>query len=167
MSQLDLLTETGARLSDDGRYRHLLWRTWDEDRPQLGWIMLNPSTADAHVDDPTIRRCIGFARRGRYGGIRVANLFDLRATHPVDLINDPDPVGPIRDPWPHLDGCGNVVVAWGAVHKHLRWRIAEVVDAGAGRAVWCLGTTQSGDPCHPLYLRSDTPMEPWHTAVRP
>lgn len=163
MTQLDLLTDRGAEISTDGRYRHVLWRRWaDTPRGDLGFILLNPSTADAIDDDPTVRRCVGFARRDGYGGIRIANLFDLRATHPVELINNPDPVGPKNDPWARLVmACTTVVVGWGAVHKLLRWRVGQVVDLAGGWPMWCLGTTDGGDPRHPLYLRADTPLQPW------
>lgn len=161
MTQLDLLIEAGAEVSDDGRYRHVLWRTWDPDRPALGWIMLNPSTADGHVDDPTVRRCIGFARRDGFGGIRVVNLFDLRATDPSHLLIANDPVGPDADPWGHLGDCPTVVAGWGAVHPHLQWRAADVDRTGDAGRLWCLGTTVHGHPRHPLYLRADTPLKPW------
>jgi len=81
----------GAIVSDDGLYRYRLWRRWDAECPTMVWIMLNPSTADAEVDDPTIRRCIGFARREHCGGIEVVNLYALRATNPAA---HPTPEGP-------------------------------------------------------------------------
>jgi hypothetical protein len=67
----------GAKLSDDGVYRYALWRDWREslDEPLLGYVMLNPSTADASEDDQTIRKCIGFAERNDYRGFIVLNLF--------------------------------------------------------------------------------------------
>ena len=71
-----------AILSDDGRYRYLLERQWDE-RPRMAWCMLNPSTADANIDDQTIKRCIGFAKREGFGGIIVVNLMAFRATSPA------------------------------------------------------------------------------------
>lgn len=152
--------DRGAHLSPARAYRHRLWRTWDPGRPPLGWIMLNPSTADAYDDDPTIRRCIGFARRDGYGGIVVANLFDLRTAYPGALHDADDPVGPHRDPWGHLTDCPNVVAAWGAVHRHLEWRVRDVLDLSP-RTLWCVGTTQDGHPRHPLYVRADTPLTPW------
>ena len=75
----------GAVVSDDGLYRYILTRTWDRSLPALVFCMLNPSTADATVDDPTIRKCIGFAQRLGYGGIIVVNLFAYRATKPREL----------------------------------------------------------------------------------
>lgn len=75
----------GAVISDDGRYRYRLWRTWAPELPRMAWIMLNPSTADAEVDDPTIRRCVGFAKREGCGGIEVVNLYAYRSTDPSVL----------------------------------------------------------------------------------
>ena len=75
-------TQSGADFSECGRYRYKLWRTWDDIRPVVMFIMLNPSTADATADDPTIRRCIGFARAWGYGGVRVGNLFAWRTPYP-------------------------------------------------------------------------------------
>src|SRR3954468_18218250 len=89
--------QRGAILSDDGLYRYRLWRIWDDLAPVMVWVMLNPSTADADVDDPTIRKCIGFAKRHRHGGIILANLFAWRTTDPRELPRAADPVGPAND----------------------------------------------------------------------
>jgi hypothetical protein len=147
-----------AVLSDCGRYRYLLRREWGG-APPLGWIMLNPSTADADQDDPTIRRCIGFAHRNGYGGIRVVNLFALRATDPSELLAADNPIGDLYDPWLLLRICTDVVAAWGAVKPALSPRAREVVDMRPvqGRLL-CLGTTKHGYPRHPLYLRADQPL---------
>lgn len=144
-----------AVLSDDGLYRYILSRRWDAGR-ELGFIMLNPSTADAEVDDPTIRRCIGFAERWGYGGIAVANLFALRSTNPAALKAAPDPVGPINEEWisalvRESDLC---IAAWGA-HAFAGAR-AKKVSERFGDQLSCLGVTKAGHPKHPLYLRADT-----------
>ncbi|MDB5297796.1 MAG: hypothetical protein JWO31_3779 [Phycisphaerales bacterium] len=78
----DLFTRAAAVLSPCERYRYVLHRWWDESKPAVCWLMLNPSTADAATDDPTIRKCCGFARAWGAGGIAVVNLFALRATDP-------------------------------------------------------------------------------------
>src|SRR3954471_10304152 len=107
----------GAHLSSDGVYRYTLSRLWDTDpvSPEMVWVMLNPSTADAAVDDPTIRRCIGFARLWGYAGIRVVNLFALRAADPKALLAHQDPVGPDNDHWLRaVTGERFTMAAWGS-----------------------------------------------------
>jgi len=58
-------------ISPCGKYRYLLERKWGIGLPCVTWIMLNPSTADAEKDDPTIRRCIGFSKAWGYGSLRL------------------------------------------------------------------------------------------------
>lgn len=108
---------TTAGISECGTYRYWLCREWSPGLDSLVWLMLNPSTADATQDDPTIRRCMGFARRWGYGGITVVNLYAYRATNPRDLLTAADPVGPENDrycPTPEgkwhlgLDGLENI-----------------------------------------------------------
>ena len=112
---LDLLTEADAVISDCERYRYRLTRRWD-DGPTCTFIMLNPSTADARKDDPTIRRCIGFARREGCAALLVINCFAFRATKPADLFAAEDPIGPENDRHimaASLDADGQVIAAWG------------------------------------------------------
>jgi hypothetical protein len=151
-----------AFLSNDGVYRYELTRTWGEG-DRLLWVMLNPSTADADLDDPTIRRVIGFSRAWGFSGAIVANLFALRSTDPKVLRTHPDPVGPanngmlaqlaLRAPF--------AVCAWGA-HGWLHNRDREVLALleSARCLPRCLGRTSSGAPKHPLYLAASTPLEP-------
>jgi hypothetical protein len=146
---------SSAVISPCETYRYELRRTWDPNQPTVGWIMLNPSTADATLDDPTIRRCVGFARRWGYGGIVVRNLFALRATDPRALRTHPDPVGPANDR--HLlngarGGDALTICAWGA-HGSLHGRDRAVLDLfDAFVRVHHLGLTKAGHPRHPLYL---------------
>src|SRR5262249_14212908 len=87
-----------AVISDCGRYRYSLTRRWgDAAEPRALFVMLNPSTADAEQDDPTIRRCIGFAKAWGMGSLEVVNLYALRATDPAALLSAPDPIGPKND----------------------------------------------------------------------
>jgi hypothetical protein len=154
----------GATLSDCRTYRYHLWRVWDEDLPCLVFVMQNPSTADERVDDPTIRKCVHFARRDGYGGISVRNVFALRATDERELLTHPDPVGPLN-----LDHLGTarqvsvltrLVVAWGKPFggNRLRshYRAAESILAGL--APYCLGVNGDGSPKHPLFLANATPL---------
>lgn len=86
-----------AILSEDRKYRYILSRTWDETKPTVLFIGLNPSTADENEDDPTIRRCIIFAKSWGYGGLIMANLFAFRTTNPQGLYSEKNPVGSEND----------------------------------------------------------------------
>jgi hypothetical protein len=153
----------GAAISDCQRYRYRLWRRWRgeaQSKGDVNWIMLNPSTADADVDDPTIRRCEGFARLWGYGGIVVTNLFAYRATDPQELRNVSAPIGPLADDaLLHVaNNAALIVCAWGA-HGALRYRAESVLTLLAGHTLHCLHRTKDGHPSHPLYLRGDlTPI---------
>lgn len=156
----------GAVLSPCGTYRYTLDRVWDASLPVALFIMLNPSTGDAAVNDPTIRRCISFAKREGCGALTVVNLFALRSTDPGALTTHPDPVGPDNDAWIAV-ALGKqpevAIAAWGA-HSFTRARVGAIAALLA--PVWqvnCLGTTKSGDPRHPLYVRGDQPLAPWPT----
>lgn len=144
----------GATFSRDRRYRYRLWRRWDPSRPVVAFCMLNPSTADEQRDDPTIRRCIGFAHDWGYGGLEIVNLFAFRATDPRDLRLAADPVGRQNDR--HLARAARratlVVTAWGARADVRRARRAMWVLSGQRRSLAHLGFTRSRRPRHPLYL---------------
>jgi hypothetical protein len=119
--------------------------------------MLNPSTADESADDPTIRRCIGFARGWGYGGLEVVNLFALRATDPRELRRSSDPIGLSNDAYLRdaAARAGAMVIAWGA-HGVFRSRGAAALELLSPRArLLALGWTNGGEPRHPLYLRRD------------
>lgn len=142
-----------ASFSTDGRYRYRLDRRWS-DGLSLTWIMLNPSTADASTDDPTIRRCMDFGARWGFGAITVVNLFAWRATRPAELLSVTSPVGPrnnrvLRDA---VAEAATVVAAWGSLPASLRPRAEAVRSTLPGGAV-ALGMTRSGEPRHPLYVR--------------
>jgi hypothetical protein len=92
--QLSLLSESGAEFSECQQYRYTLWRTWDSQADRVMFIGLNPSTADETEDDPTIRRCIRFAKDWGYGGILMMNAYAYRSTAPRGLKQVTDPIGP-------------------------------------------------------------------------
>jgi len=152
----------GATFSRDRRYRYRLWRRWDRSRPAVAFVMLNPSTADARRDDPTIRRCIGFARAWGFGGVDVVNLFAYRATDPRELLRVADPVGPRNSRHIQRAGLGAalVVIAWGAHPSAARRAPISLPRAR------CLGLTRTGQPRHPLYLRRDARPVPVRSARR-
>lgn len=149
-----------AILSDDGSYRYRLTRVWG-DGPLLTWVMLNPSTADAELDDPTIRRCRSFTQRGKFGGFQVLNLFAYRSTDPSALTKVRDPVGPQNDEMFEKYASPYVCVAWGT--KGTPERVTRVVELLGDREVRSLGTTKDGHPRHPLYVKGDQPFVPWQT----
>lgn len=157
-----------ALISPDGVYRYRLRRQWDYSGTLCCWVMLNPSTADASTDDPTIRRCIAFSRGWGYGGIVVVNLYGLRSMNPRQLRVHHDPVGPDNDA--HIAELVResemVMCAWGA-HPvaQRRDRTGKVIKlirrCKACPEVRCLGLTQDGAPRHPLYVRSDVSSMPF------
>jgi hypothetical protein len=166
-----------ATLSDDGVYRYTLGRTWDPELPPMVFVMLNPSTADASEDDPTIRRCMSFARREGAGGLQVVNLYAYRTADPKVLwqaeAGGVNIVGPDNDM--HLEWFfryaeredATVVAAWGAGAK--QDRANEVVALatqilGAGRLV-ALSETKGGMPGHPLYQKGDRELTAYRTDV--
>jgi hypothetical protein len=159
----------GAKFDPTGRYRYSLRRTWDSALPRVAFIMLNPSTADGRADDPTIRRCIGFARRWGYGSLIVVNLFAYRTPSPAVLARASGPVGPDNDR--HLRAAWSrsaaIVAAWG-VHGSLLGRDLAVMAllARGRKPLLCLGTTQDGHPRHPLYLPADVQPRPFATVSR-
>jgi len=165
-----------AWLSDDGRLRYALGRTWSA-VPPLGFVMLNPSTADHDVDDPTIRRCVGFAKREGAGGIVVCNVSPMRATDPAELYREAEAnadIGIITGYYSivadELRPCSRVVLGWGAMAGAstlarqmlqmfagaLCLRLRDEVDQ-----LWCLGTSADGSPRHPLYLSAAAPLVEW------
>lgn len=160
----DLLTRKTALISPCGQYRYRLTRHWAPDLPPMTFVMLNPSTADADIDDPTIRRCMGFARRENMGGIVVVNLYAFRATQPSELKGATDPCGPLNA-GQHLDaidGCGGypIVCAWGAnAGAEAAKRFVEMAQRHSTGDLVSLGTTKDGHPRHPLYVRGDQRFE--------
>ncbi len=160
------MTTGTAMISADGRYRYLLTRalhTPGTGRGQLLWIMLNPSTADAQVDDPTIRRCIGFTERLGYTSLAVVNLYAFRTAKPADLWRTRYPLGPDNDTVLRrsIREAARVVVAWGAGIKGRMHRVTSVVRLAEDlqQPLWCLGRTQGGHPRHPLYVKADKSLE--------
>lgn len=152
----DIFLKSDAVFSPCGKYRYVLRRIWDE-QPPVVFIGLNPSVADAEKDDPTIRRCVGFARDWGYGGLVMLNLFALRSTNPDELYDvGIDPVGPENDDY-ILTYAHDTIAAWGT-HGSLLNRGEEVLWKLQllGRKVLCLGKTAGGSPRHPLYLKKTT-----------
>ena len=145
------------------RYRYQLGRSWDSTHPRVTFVMLNPSAADAYRDDPTIRRCIGFAKAWGYGALTIVNLFAYRTADPRELARAMNPVGPdnnralrrVRGDYERRarSGADTVVAAWG-IHGGWLGRDGEVLEllAGGPAPLKCLGLTMNGHPRHVLYL---------------
>lgn len=162
-----------ARLSPCGTYRYHLTRTWAADEPVAAFVMLNPSTADAHEDDPTIRKCIGFAKRWGCGSIEVVNVFALRSTDPAGIgraiLAGLDPVGPENDG--AVEGAmlraGLLVLAWGANDVGARGRAMYERARDLRRETLCIGVTKDGSPRHPLMVAYATPLTAWTPRLAP
>lgn len=164
-----IIVSKSAVISECKKYRYELRRKISDHGRICCFIMLNPSTADAHQDDPTIRRCMGFAQRLECGELIVVNLFAYRATSPKDLFLATDPVGPdnfdyvtaaANEVWHHnTPERGYVICAWGAYGNHMDQ--GETVLGWLDRwcvPAYCLGTTKDGNPRHPLYLKTDAQL---------
>lgn len=173
MPSLGVPVEKSAILSSepDPLYRYRLDRSWDASRPRMVWIMLNPSTADDRVDDPTIQACMEIARRNRCGAIVVVNLFALRSSTPRVLLDAEDPVGPRNDTFLRLvlvddSRAGDFVIAAWGTNGGLRQRDAAVraMVADWSLKLKCIGRTMGGHPKHPLArgkhrVPRDTPLQ--------
>lgn len=160
-----------AYVSDCNRYRYWLQRDISPPVERIRsiclWVMLNPSTADATLDDPTIRRCMDFTAQLRCDDMEVVNLFAFRSTNPKMLLlpkTKPIAVGPDNDAWIRLRAsqADLVICAWGA-HKFARERSADVLAilhrVVAPGLIGCFGRTLDGYPKHPLYLPGNTKLE--------
>ena len=153
--------QSTASFSRCRTYRYSLLRTWDDRAPSVCWILLNPSTADAHKLDPTLRRCVSFSRGWGFGSMVVVNLFALRSPYPRNVYSALDPVGPKNDQ--HIrrvtKKSDKVIVGWG-VHGKLLRRDETVLALLANDRIltWCLGTTKASHPKHPLYVAASTEL---------
>ena len=147
-----------AILSSCGAYRYLLQRSWNARLQAVCFIMLNPSTADACVDDPTIRRCLGFAERLGFGQLEVVNLFALRATDPRKLKSHQDPIGPENDEQIVTAArvCDTTICAWGAhgAYKNRDQQVFALLRTNGIRP-HALRINKDRRPAHPLYLSTN------------
>lgn len=140
----------GAAFSDCGQYRYLLWRTLSGGTGTILFIGLNPSTADASTNDPTIRRMIGFAQGWGHARLLVANVYAYRATRPVDLFEADAPVGPDNSAWLLAAGsvADRIVCCWGN-QGHSKAR--DYPSFRQATDLQCLAINDTGAPAHPLY----------------
>ena len=153
---------TTAVFSPDRRHRYLLRRRVGSSDQVLVFIMLNPSIADEVRNDPTVTRCMGFARQWGFGWLEVVNIFALRATDPKELKLCDDSVGVDNDQ--HIREAilrsGRGVCAWGN-HGQYLGRSRQVLDMlrPLGKTLLCLGMNKTGEPKHPLYLAAKTELK--------
>lgn len=141
------------------QYRYVLQRTWDTQLPSIMFLMMNPSTADIEVDDPTVARCQSFARRWGGGTLYVTNTFAYRATNQLDLLAASDPVGPENDRYILATArrVTKIIVAYGQPHKVLRQRGLDVCSLlrHQGHELHALQLNADGSPRHPLYIKGE------------
>lgn len=163
------LSDSGAEISDDGLYRYTLTREW-ADGTCVGFLMFNPSTADASQDDPTIRKCVGFAKRWGYSRLVVLNLYAIRSRDPKAVGRmGPSAVGPLNDFWitKAMKEAREIICAWGCAQHSpdIDRRIQRVMSlqliSQESVKISCLGRRQDNHPRHPLMLSYDTPREPF------
>lgn len=159
-----------AILSEDGVYRYLLTRQFSQllgesltPPKNVLFIGVNPSTADALNDDPTVRKWTGFTSQWGFDSFSVVNLFAHRSTDVKALERTPDPIGPDNDAniIAEIERADLIVPCWGArgkLPKSLWFRIEDVLAMIGDRPMKCLGTTLSGDPVHPLFISYTTPL---------
>lgn len=157
------MTKT-AIFSDCRTWRYALLRIWDSSKPMACFIGLNPSTADEVQDDPTIRKCMGFAQRWGNGGLLMLNLFAWRATMPKDMFAAQAAGKDIIGPANRLDdllrmahhGTNTVVAAWG---KHGGYRGQHATAVLRQRGLHYLKLNKDGSPQHPLYIPYEQKLE--------
>jgi hypothetical protein len=164
----DHSARSSAILSACGFYRYRLERAWSSEGGVVCFIGVNPSTADATIDDQTVRKWRGFAARWGFGSMVISNLFAYRATAVTELAIAADPKGPENDRHlgEALKEADLVVPCWGSRSKlppRLRARIETVRQLlrTCGRPVRVLGLTASGDPQHPLMIGYDRQLQDW------
>lgn len=150
-------TTSGAEFSECRKYRYALWRIWDESKPLVMFIGLNPSTANESSDDPTIRRVKKFASDWGYGGVYMMNLFAFVTPYPEQLSKCEDSLGD-NDGWLEKisEKCERIIFAWGSFQE-ARERAIEVLHKFEGYA---LVINLDGSPRHPLYVRGDVEPVP-------
>lgn len=160
----DLFEHSGVLFSKCARYRYRLWRRWG-DEPHALFVMLNPSTADEIVNDPTVERCERRSRSMGFGGLEVANIFALRSTDPGALYEAQDPVGAGNDEaiLEAAQGAGIIICAWGNHGKHLGRgdQVQSMLQRAWPEKLHALVINRDGSPKHPLYVGYDVKPTPW------
>lgn len=152
---MDNQIKQDAIFSKDRKYRYVLTRIWDESKPMVAFVGLNPSIADDKQDDSTIKKCIKFANSWGYGGFYMLNLFALVSTNPNALFESKDPTGSENDKYisEYTNKTDKVVCAWGNNGAFMQ-RSAAVSKKISNK--YCIKLNKTGEPAHPLYLKNDS-----------
>ncbi len=148
------ILKTGATFSPCRRYRYELYRIWDDQKPLIMFIGLNPSTANEFEPDNTIKRVVAMARGWGYGGVYMMNLFCFVTAYPDELDVSKEDIA-LNDQWLRTTEalCDTVVFAWGAF-KQTDGRAESVIRMFPN--AMALHINKNGSPKHPLYCRSDS-----------
>ena len=160
MSLFPDLYEFGAHFSDCGKFRYSLTRIWEPKGRLLQVIGLNPSTASATTDDPTIRTVKALAMGNGYGGFIMTNLFPVVSADPSFVRVNPGPIE-INDSVLHKvrGKCDDVLAAWGSLMGDVGYRKSELVAVLDGSL--CISTNKDGNPRHPLYTPYSAKFKPF------
>lgn len=150
-----------ARIDSTGLYRYWLLREWNPKGKRVVFVMLNPSTADGDEDDPTLRKCIEFAKSWDYGGLEVVNLFAYRATEPDELRKVKYPVGSENELYlkKAIEENNKIIIAWGKDGSLRQQDKAFLRLISNHNTLYCLGMTKAGHPRHPLYVKGNKTPE--------
>jgi hypothetical protein len=162
-----MVVEKKAFFDEDKIYRYLLHRKWGDSKKKITWIMLNPSTADEIVDDPTIRRCIGFSQKFHADELDIVNLFAFRSTNPKQLYSIDNPIGHDNDTYikQSIETSFLVVLGWGN-HGKLLNRSTEVSSKLIRQysdKIYVLKILKNGEPGHPLYIAYSAELQKFYT----
>lgn len=154
-----------AVLSECKQYRYSLSRIWDETKPLIGFIGLNPSTADHIEDDKTISRCIAFSKSWGFGGFYMMNLFAYRATKPSVMMQSNTPIGFENDKYllELKNKVEKIAICWGDKGRH-NGRSKDVLNLLNQDDLYCITINKSGEPKHPLYIKGDAKLIPYKTS---
>lgn len=161
----DKLSASGAVFNSTRTHRYILWRELNGSgaKPAIAFIGLNPSTADEIKNDPTVTRCIGYARRWGYGTFYMLNIFGLRSTDPKGLYNSANPVGQGNDRaiMEVAQAVDRIVLCWGNHGQHVE-RGTKILELLRNFPCHYLTKTKAGQPGHPLYLKADLEPLEWN-----
>lgn len=153
------MMKRSADFSECRTWRYTLIREWDDSKPRLLWILLNPATADETYDDPTNRRGMGYAKVWGFGSLVFCNLFAYRTANPKEMKAAKDPVGPDNDHHIIIQAvkAKQIMIGWGN-HGNFMNRDKEILGFLGHYNLYCLQINKSGSPKHPLYCKAD--LEP-------